>query len=630
MTVFADQPARHDHTPTFTGRLSADLGECVTLRMHTTLAVTGVKVLLVRSGELETFPATAVTGRPGWYEYGLHLEAAVTRYAWQLELPGDHLNLTMSGLHRTRRGWRDWFQYLAGYRAPEWAWGSVFYQIFPDRFRNADQATGVQSGEYIYNGQPVQKVPWNTVPDRAGDIHAHYGGDLAGITEKLPYLSELGVNALWLTPIFVSPSNHRYDVSDYRNVDPHLGGQAAYDAMLTACHAAGVRVVLDGVFNHVGSENALFQAALADDTAPGRGMFTWRTAGDVSPDDASQSNAPGSPLPYHAFMGVPTLPKLDYASLEAQQEFLAGERSVVRHWLRPDAAGQAIHGWRLDVAHMIGAGGTDEGNLDLHRQLKAAARQENPDAYIFGERFFDAEGAMHGGGEDGAMNYHGFGLPVMQWLSGQTHFFLPSRLGGAELAEQLWDAYHALPPQVALNMFNLLDSHDTPRALYRLGGDRARLRAALTLLLGYPGVPCIYYGTEIGLSQLERGAMPFCRAPMPWPDVAGPQNGGDPAAWDMALLADVRRLIELRKETAALQRGSMRFVLAEQDAIGYMRESGGVRVAVLASRENAGRIFAVTLPAGDWQDALSGEMLGGGKVELVLDGGRVLVNRDEL
>ena len=615
MTVFADQPARHDHTPTFTGRLSASLGARVTLRMHTTLTVTGVKFLLVRSGELETFPATVVAGRPGWYEYELHLEAAVTRYAWQLELPDDHLNLTMSGLHRTRRGWRDWFQYLAGYRAPEWAWSSVFYQIFPDRFRNADKASDVQSGEYLYNGQSVQKVLWNTAPTRAGDIHAHYGGDLAGIAEKLPYLTELGVNALWLTPIFVSPSNHRYDISDYRRVDPHLGGQVAYDAMLTACHEAGVRVVLDGVFNHVGSENAIFQAALADASAPGRGMFTWRA------DDASRSQ-----LPYHAFMDVPTLPKLDYSSPQAQQEFLAGERSVVRHWLRPDAAGQAIDGWRLDVAHMIGAGGTDEGNLELHRQLKAAARQENSDAYIFGERFFDAEGAMHGGGEDGAMNYHGFGLPVMQWLSGQTYTSLPSKLGGAELAGQLWDAYHALPPQVALNMFNLLDSHDTPRALYQLGGDRTRLRAALTLLLGYPGVPCLYYGTEIGLSQHEHGAMPFCRAPMPWSDVSGPENGGDPAVWDMALFADVQRLIAFRRATAALQRGSLRFVLAGQDTIGYLRELDGVRVAVLASRESAGRTSAVILPDGDWQDALSGEVLSGGRAELMLDGGRMLVS----
>lgn len=611
MTVFVNLPARHDHTPRYTDRLSAGLGESVTLRLHTTLPVMRVNLLQVRIGELETHPASLVPGRPGWYEYVLPLEERVTRYAWQLIMEDDHLNLTMSGLHRTRRAFRDWFQYLADYHAPEWAWESVFYQIFPDRFRNADPASDVQSGEYHYNGRPVQRVQWNTVPDLAGDIHAHYGGDLAGVTEKLPYLQELGVNALWLTPIFVSPSNHRYDITDYRRIDPHLGGQAAYDAMLSAAHSAGVRVILDGVFNHVGNENASFRAALTNEASPHREMFTWRVA----------SESRSGPLPYHAFMDVPTLPKVDYRSQAAREEFLAGERSVVRHWLRPDATGHAIDGWRLDVAHMIGADGTDEGNLELHRELKQAAREENSEAYVFGERFFDPEQAMNGDGEDGAMNYHGFGLPVMQWLSGQTHFFLPSRLSGQELAEQLWDAYHVLPPQVALNMFNLLDSHDVPRALFLLGGDRTRLRAALTLLLGYPGVPCIYYGTEIGLSQSERGAMPFCRAPMPWQD-----HGGDPAAWDMGLYRDVQRLIALRKDTPTLQRGSMRFLFAQSDAVGYLRELDNIQVAVMASRGSTGVAVTVELPEKEWRDAFSGEVMAGGSVSLVLDGGRVLIS----
>ena len=245
----------------------------MTLWMHTTLPLKGVKFMVVRSGELETFAAEPVAAAGGWYRSDLRLEAAVTRYAWQLELPDDHLNLTMSGLHHVRRGWRDWFQYLAGYRAPEWAWESVFYQIFPDRFRS-DETTGVQTGEYLYGGRPVFRVPWRTRPDRAGDIHAHYGGDLPGITGKLPYLLELGINALWLTPIFTSPSNHRYDITDDRAIDPHPGGRPAHDALLRASHAAGVRVVLGGVFNHVGSGNAVFQAAMIDEGSACRSMFT--------------------------------------------------------------------------------------------------------------------------------------------------------------------------------------------------------------------------------------------------------------------------------------------------------------------------------------------------------------------
>ncbi len=600
MTVLSDLPAYHDHTPAFTSQLGAPLGASVPLRLHTTLPVTGVRLKLVEHGEIVERPATPIPGRPGWFEATLPVIAARVRYAWMLVLPDDHLNLTAAGLHHTRRAYRDWFQYLAGYVAPEWAWKSVFYQIFPDRYRNGDPDSDVRDGEYLYGGKPVTHPAWDAPVTRAGDIHAHYGGDLDGIMESLPYLTDLGVNALWLTPIFQSPSNHRYDTTDYRTVDPHLGGQAAFDALMAESAQRDVRVVLDGVFNHTGNEHALFQKALADAGSPERAMFTWRD---------------GQQPPYAAFSDVPTLPKIDYGSEAAAQEFLDGEESVVRHWLR-----QGVAGWRLDVAHMIGRGGTDEGNLELHRRLKRAARQVNPQAYVFGERFFDAEEALRGDGEDGAMNYHGFGLPVMQWLSGATQSGVPSRLDGVELADLLWDAYHVLPPQVALNQFNLLDSHDTPRALYRLGGDTTKLRAALTLLLGYAGVPCLFYGTEVGLTQTERGAMPFCRVPMPW----------DEARWDHDLLAWTRAMIAVRREALVLQQGSLRFLLAEPDAVGFLRAYGGAdgRVAcaaVLTSRRSDPHEVEVILPEGTWRDALSGEALDGGAQVLNLTGGRLLL-----
>ncbi len=523
------------------------------------------------------------------------LHAARVRYAFELRLPDDHLILTAAGLTHGRRGFRSWFQYLAGHAAPTWAWKSVFYQIFPDRFRDGDSASNVRDGEYQYAGRPIETRPWGAPIDQRGDVHAHYGGDLKGVQDALPYLSDLGINALWLTPIFVSPSNHRYDISDYRHVDPHLGGDAAFEALIGAARGAGVRVVLDGVFNHVGNEHALFQAALAGHRRE-RGMFTWR-------EDHT--------LPYHAFFDVPTLPKLDYLSEAAEQEFLAGETSVVREWLRRGA-----DGWRLDVAHMIGKGGTDEGNLELHRTLKAAARAEKKDAYVFGERFFDAEAALDGSGEDGAMNYHGFGLPLMQWLSGQSYTFTPSQLGGAELVSLLQDAYQPLPPPVALSMFNVIDSHDIPRALFRLGGDTRRLRAALTLLLAYAGVPCLYYGTEIGLSQTQQGAMPWCRAAMPWNE----------AEWNTDLRAEVRRLIRVRRRSLALQEGALRFVLAEHDAVGFVREftrAGGQTESVLALASRTPAPVTLRLPAGEWMDALSGETLSG-QVSLDLSAGRLL------
>ncbi|AWN22709.1 alpha-glycosidase [Deinococcus irradiatisoli] len=599
-TPLLPPPALHDHTPAYTAALGKAQGEHVTVRLWTRLPVTAVYLKVVRVGEIEHLPTRPVSlpdfaGEGQWFEAELPVHAARVRYAWELRLPDDHVNLTAAGLTHGRRGFRNWFQYLAGHVAPEWAWKSVFYQIFPDRFRDGDPSTNVKDGEYLYAGRPIETRPWGAPIDKAGDVHAHYGGDLKGIQDALPYLQDLGVNALWLTPIFVSPSNHRYDISDYRHVDPHMGGDAAFEALTQAAHASNFKVVLDGVFNHVGNEHALFQAALSGSERE-RSMFTWREGHD---------------LPYHAFFDVPTLPKLDYLSPDAEQEFLAGEQSVVRDWLRRGA-----DGWRLDVAHMIGRGGTDEGNLELHRALKAAARAEKPDAYVFGERFFDPEAALDGRGEDGAMNYHGFGLPLMQWLSGQSYTFTPSRLGGEELCALLHDTYHALAPQVALSMFNLIDSHDVPRALYRLGGDTRKLRAALTLLLAYAGVPCLYYGTEIGLSQTEQGAMPWCRESMPWNE----------AEWNTELRSEVQRLIRVRRSSRALQEGALRFVLQTHDAVGFVREytaESGQAERVLALASRTAEPVALTLPSGEWTDLLIGERLGG-EVTLDLGAGRLL------
>ncbi|MFC4636856.1 alpha-amylase family glycosyl hydrolase [Deinococcus hohokamensis] len=605
--VFSGFEAQHDHTPGYTERLGAPLGGAVRVRLRTILPVESVALKVVQVGEIETLgaqeiAAPASASGPGrWFEAQLPLHDRRVRYAWQLNLPCDHLNLTALGLHHTRRGFRSWFQYLPGHVAPEWAWRSVFYQIFPDRFRNGDPSNDVRTGEYVYEGRPVEHVAWDHPVDAHGDIHGHYGGDLNGITQALPYLQQLGVNGLWLTPIFVSPSNHRYDITDYRQVDPHLGGDAAWSELVQASEQAGIKIVLDGVFNHMGNENELFRAALAHEDAPERALFTWR-------------DEPGKP-PYHAFFDVPTLPKIDYCNEAAVEEFFSGERSVVRHWLRQGAAG-----WRLDVAHMIGSGGTDADNLPLHRTLKAAARQERPDAYVFGERFFDPEHALDGQGEDGSMNYHGFGLPVMQWLARATYYQEPSRLDGVEVAEILWDAYHALAPEVALSMFNLLESHDIGRAHFRLGGDRSRYLAALTLLMAYPGVPCMYYGSEIGLSQSRPGNMPWCREPMPW----------DEAKWDLTLREQIRALVAVRRQTPALQRGHLRFLHAEADALAFLREwtdeAGRTsRAVALASRRQGPHAVTVTLPDGQWQDARSGETLGGGEVTLEAVGGRLLL-----
>ncbi|MBI0447090.1 alpha-amylase family glycosyl hydrolase, partial [Deinococcus sp. DB0503] len=210
---------------------------------------------------------------------------------------------------------------------------------------------------------------------------------------------------------------------------------------------------------------------------------------------------------------------------------------------------------------------------------------------------------------------------LMEWFAGEHYLGFRSRMTTAELLDLLWDAYHVLAPQLALNQFNLLDSHDIPRALSRLGENKTKLRAALTLLMGYPGVPCLYYGTEIGLSQLERGLMPFNRAPMPW----------DETRWDLDLRGFVQALIRVRRSARVLQEGALRFLLEESDALGYLRaytHPDGRRelAAVLGSRRGSQHEVTVTLPRGDWRDALTGELVSrGGETRLDVAQGRLLL-----
>lgn len=576
----------HDHTPAY--RLPSPEGLRLRLKSQTPLDT--VRLLVCWHGEVTELACQAIEAVDGdgfWYEHLLSTQpnSWTMRYAWHILPNQDRWVLSAKGLSRTLPPFRSWFQWLRNYRAPNWLWSSVFYQIFPDRFRNSNPENSVKTGEYLYNNRPVQQYNWNDPIDLAGDVHAHYGGDLGGIEAALPYLQELGVNALWLTPIFDSPSNHRYDTRDYLQVDPHLGGNAAFTRLLGALKQHHFRIVLDGVFNHTGQLHELFIRA-QNPQAPERDMYTWR----------SEEYFPR----YAAFFDVPSLPKIDYSSPLAFNYFIDGPYAVIRHWLR-----EGIDGWRLDVAHMMGQYGTELGNLEVHQRIKKAARQENEDAFIVGERFFDAEGCLDGRGEDAVMNYHGFGLPFMEWLSGQTIGGHPSQLDTTELIGHLWDAYHILAPEIALNQFNIIESHDIPRAFYRLQHNRTLMLSALTALVSYPGVPCWYYGSEIGLSQQQAGAMPFCRGTMPW----------DSTQWDQVLLEHSKRLIQIRKSQLALQAGNFIWLQHTPHAFAFLREYHHAdgrceRVAVLISRSTTPQAFQLELPLAVWHDALSDTELG--------------------
>ena len=618
----------HDATPFLTAARTASVGERVTVRLRAPLAapITHATLMVVWSGEAQQIEAKPLE-RHGWryFEAELPLHHPTTRYAFSVRSRADSVIVTTRGARRFIAPFRDWFQFVCDRQNPSWLEDRVFYQIFPDRFKDSDPAISVRDGEYAlegmwmdngelrYRDRPVVKRTWDDLPQRGLNVVEHFGGDLGGITEELEYIGGVGANAIYLNPVFTSPTNHRYDTVNYLEVDPHLGGDAALRRLFDAAHAKSMRVILDGVFNHTGNHHPFFKDAQAGGGS--RDLYTF---------DASRFGELG----YASFFGVKTMPKLDYGHEGTFETFLEGERSPIRHWLR-----QGADGWRLDVAHMMGRGGLDDGNLMVHRRLREAARLENRDAYVFGERFWDAEAALQGPdhirdlpgfGEDGVMNYAGFGLPMSDWLSGRRIWETNVKIPTPEVAEILFEAWRVLPEQSRQAQYNLFGSHDIPRMLHRLKGDTRKLMTAFTLTFAFPGVPSVYYGDEIGMTG---AGDPENRAPMIW----------DRKRWDTTVLETVRALSKARRDSLTLRRGSLVWLHAKGDALAFARpytnESGRTEAAVaIASRSSRPATLKLDVRRAGvleaaWRDAVTGERLEAkdGLLEVTAHGSRLLM-----
>ncbi|HWG85243.1 MAG TPA: maltodextrin glucosidase [Deinococcales bacterium] len=531
-------------------------------------------------------PAGESGGRwfPEWFRGPLEAPRAGGRVLW----------LTQGGVTPYAPTGEDDFAF--GPEAPpEWVGESVFYQIFPDRFADGDPGNNPRDGEFQVGSHPAVARRWGELPQRSQGGREFYGGDLQGVLQRLDYLQDLGITGIYLNPIFEAPSSHKYDTQDYRRVDPHLGGDAAFRALAAAMHERGMRLVLDGVFNHVGATHPwMNKAGLSAEPGayqggPTRDHFTFES------DD---------PESYIGWLGVKSLPKLDFANADVREKVYTGHDSAVRYWLRPTGrADDAADGWRLDVVHMMGEGGTNRGNLEVLRGLRSAMKQERPDSYLFGEHFYEATAWLRGDVEDGAMNYHAFTWPTWAFLAGTDHRGEPAALDAAEYDEALRRGRAKVPYRNHVALFNQLDSHDTPRLLSLLP-DRRLARLAVVLLFTAVGVPCVYYGDEVGL---EGGQDPDCRRTMPWEE----------DSWDAGLRGLYRWLIQLRRSSPALQRGGWGTVHASGDCIAYLRRLGRERVLAVVNR---GASASLRLPlAGEWQDLEAGMPHAAGPDGLVLD-----------
>lgn len=404
------------------------------------------------------------------------------------------------------------------YRVPAWARGAVAYQIFPERFCNGDKSN-----------DPPGTEPWGSVPKTD-----HFmGGDLAGILEKIDYIAGLGIDLVYLNPIFKAPSNHKYDTVDYMMIDPAFGDMDIFRGLVNELHRRGIRVLLDGVFNHCGYLFPPFQDVLEKgEQSPHRDWFYIENF----PVDMDKVN-------YESFGYFNHMPRLRVSHPEVRDCIL----KVGRYWIEEGG----IDGWRLDVADCV-----DYTFWQLFRKEMKAAK---PDCFLLGETWVENLDTLRGDQMDSVMNYV-FRDAAVDFFAGRT---IGSRTFDARLNHFL-----GTYPDTAYNvLYNPLDSHDTDRFLTLCGGNKDALRAAVAFQLCFPGMPAVYYGDEVGL---DGGYDPDCRKAMEW----------DIRKQDAGLLSWYRDLIALRHRYMALRYGTFACNYADGQVYGFFRAYEGERVYI--------------------------------------------------
>ncbi|TDT71581.1 glycosidase [Hypnocyclicus thermotrophus] len=399
---------------------------------------------------------------------------------------------------------------------PTWVKNAIFYQIFPERFEI---------------GNPEYKDYVNAKWEEKPKYNSFHGGDLRGIINRLDYLKELGITALYFTPIFKAPSNHKYDTIDYMEIDPHFGTKKDFKELIKKAHSFGIKIILDAVFNHTGDKFFAFQDILKNQEnskykdwyyikkfpidleylEKKRKEKGWK---DWYIDEKTGKNI----LPYETFAHTQHMPKLNLFNKDAKEYIL----NAVKYWTKEFN----IDGWRLDVA--------DEVPQSFWKEFRKVVRDINKDAYIVGEIWSNSENWLNGDQFDAVMNY---GVTYLC-----TQYFAENRINSIEFLEGINSLLMKYQEQTNFSMLNLLDSHDTARFLNKCNFNEEKHLLALTFIMTYIGAPMIYYGTEIGMDGEHD---PDCRKGMIW----------NKNKWNMKYYNYIKRLIRIRKENIELQEG---------------------------------------------------------------------------
>lgn len=616
-----------DETEAYRSPAEPDPGDNVIIRFRAARAADSVA--LVTDRETILMEKRRSDARFDWYETAIHCGDGPTVYHFLVKCTGHSILYLKDGARFSSgdaappQSLR--FRFTPGFHPPRWAQGAVQYQIFTDRFCSGDASNDVQTAEYSYAGQHVRRIgDWDSPPPADG-YRCFYGGDLRGILEKLDYLQDLGVEVLYLNPIFLSPSSHKYDTQDYEHIDPHFGviaediphamqpwehhngyavryikrvlsrenlekSDALFAELCAELHRRGMKIILDGVFNHCASfhrwmdregvyrdKPGFAPGAFQDGESPYRSYFRFTDA------------APG----YEAWWGVETLPKLFYENAPALREEIY---AIAEKWLRPP---YSIDGWRLDVAADLGH--SLSFNHAFWKEFRRRVKTVRPDALIIAEHYGDATEWLQGDEWDTVMNYDAFMEPLTYFLTGLEKHSDGRRdellNDGPVFFEGMFKNMARFHTPSLMCAMNELSNHDHSRFLTRTnrrvgrverdgaaaageGIDKGVFRIAVTIQMTWPGAPTVYYADEAGQVGWTD---PDNRRTYPW------------GREDRELIDLHRTLTGLRKRYPLLRRGSFKPLFAGTGAVAYARFDGDSCVVTACNNTDAEALLPLRL-----------------------------------
>lgn len=554
-----------DGTELFVNNPEPKIGEKVTvkLRIFRDIHPEAVYVRIIRNGE--PLPMRCNLEKEdslfAWYEASFEITQYRMQYQFYIVVNDVFYYYNQKGITTCVPDRIHDFVLLADYRQPKWVKHSVFYQIFPDRFYNGNPDNDVRDGEYQVNGyDTIQVKEWDTPAAEYDEVHCadFYGGDLEGIQKKIPYLKDLGVTAIYLNPIFLAPSVHKYDCIDYLHVDPHLGGDEALASLSRALHEQGMKLILDISINHTGTAHRWFNRDCL--------FFSHDVGAYHNPDCAERSyyyiHEDNS---YEAWDNVPELPKLNFSSPELRDTLYRAEDSVIKKWLKPP---YSIDGWRFDVADCMANFNEKQLAGEVWPQIRAAIKEVNPQAYLLAENWDDCCEYLQGNCWDAPMNYYGFGRIIRQFYQTPDPYVerdplltrISAGISAEDFKERVTEYLSRIPFVLWQNQYNLFGSHDTGRFHCYPGMNVEKYRGAVIALLTMIGTASIYYGDEASIGG-RTGFFEGGRYPMPW--------GSNFEQTEVYQL--YRTLAHLRQEHSVFAEGSFRFLYAVGSIVAFAR-----------------------------------------------------------